>query len=480
MPFNSAGVYTPAAGATTAAPGDVIRSATWNSIFTDISTALSTLGAQGLANIANVLAFGADPSGAADSTTSIQNAINSLSATSGIVFFPKGVYKISAPLTISVTGISLIGAGRLSSVIRNASATTDIITITASYTRIDSLALIGTTGVVATAGSAISASNSQGSSFNNLFISDVFQGMILDGSTNNLVTFCKFLNIYGPFGIQSSNGGGDMIICNQLDPIFWGNYTATSGFTAWAQSTVYALNDVRSANGGFFVCTVAGTSSNTGTGPVITAFNTTIVDGTVHWLFICSTTSRGVRAVTANSNFIAFNDISGPWSVGISLVSTSDGTIIKGNTIGQIIGNSISMNSGATNTQIEGNVISGAYGPGASGVCELATTTNGTRVVNNEISGTGSHGILIQADRATISNNLIQGYGQISGSYGIEIATNVSKFKVIGNSVVPTSTGAIQIAAGASDYYNVIGNIVEGGTVVDGGSGIHKTLLGNN
>lgn len=46
MPFNSAGVYTPATGATSAAAGDVIRSATWNAIFVDISSALTLLGEQ--------------------------------------------------------------------------------------------------------------------------------------------------------------------------------------------------------------------------------------------------------------------------------------------------------------------------------------------------------------------------------------------------------------------------------------------------
>ncbi len=46
MPFNSAGLYTPAAGATTAAPGDIIRSAVWNAIFTDLSNALTLLGEQ--------------------------------------------------------------------------------------------------------------------------------------------------------------------------------------------------------------------------------------------------------------------------------------------------------------------------------------------------------------------------------------------------------------------------------------------------
>jgi len=45
MPFNTTtGVYTPPTGAEDATPGAVIRSATWNTIFTDISTALTQLG----------------------------------------------------------------------------------------------------------------------------------------------------------------------------------------------------------------------------------------------------------------------------------------------------------------------------------------------------------------------------------------------------------------------------------------------------
>ena len=43
MPINTAGVYTPPDGAENAVPGEVIRSATWNTIFTDLSTALTQL-----------------------------------------------------------------------------------------------------------------------------------------------------------------------------------------------------------------------------------------------------------------------------------------------------------------------------------------------------------------------------------------------------------------------------------------------------
>jgi len=44
MPYDSSGTYTPPTGATTAAPGQVIRSALWNTIFTDLSAALTQIG----------------------------------------------------------------------------------------------------------------------------------------------------------------------------------------------------------------------------------------------------------------------------------------------------------------------------------------------------------------------------------------------------------------------------------------------------
>lgn len=45
MPFNTtSGIYTPASGAESAAAGKIIASATWNAIFTDLSTGLTQLG----------------------------------------------------------------------------------------------------------------------------------------------------------------------------------------------------------------------------------------------------------------------------------------------------------------------------------------------------------------------------------------------------------------------------------------------------
>ena len=49
-----------------------------------------------------VTQFGADPTGVADSTTAIQNAINALSATAGgVVYLPAGTFKVTTTLTVN-------------------------------------------------------------------------------------------------------------------------------------------------------------------------------------------------------------------------------------------------------------------------------------------------------------------------------------------------------------------------------------------
>lgn len=84
--------------------------------FTNIATAIATK-----QDVFSVVSFGADPTGVADSTTAIQNAINAAGAANGgYVFFPAGTFKISATLVIgngtttlpsSINGITLQCSG---------------------------------------------------------------------------------------------------------------------------------------------------------------------------------------------------------------------------------------------------------------------------------------------------------------------------------------------------------------------------------
>jgi hypothetical protein len=65
------------------------------------------------ADVANIITFGADRTGTNDSTTAIQNAVN----TGKPVFIPPGTYMVSNGITCSTVGQKIFGAGRTASTI---------------------------------------------------------------------------------------------------------------------------------------------------------------------------------------------------------------------------------------------------------------------------------------------------------------------------------------------------------------------------
>lgn len=60
----------------------------------------------------NVLDYGADSTGVADSSTAIQNAINAIPGTGGVVYLPSGTYKVATTLTWPISkNLIFMGAG---------------------------------------------------------------------------------------------------------------------------------------------------------------------------------------------------------------------------------------------------------------------------------------------------------------------------------------------------------------------------------
>ena len=74
----------------------------------------------------SVLDFGADPTGAADSTAEFQAAIDSLGGNPGVIMVPPGTYLINSTVTMAYDRQWLIGAGHWCSVIRFAPTVADI------------------------------------------------------------------------------------------------------------------------------------------------------------------------------------------------------------------------------------------------------------------------------------------------------------------------------------------------------------------
>jgi hypothetical protein len=58
-----------------------------------------------------VLAYGADPSGSTDSTAAIQNAVNALPASGGVVYLPSGTYLVSGSVSCTTVPAYFLGDG---------------------------------------------------------------------------------------------------------------------------------------------------------------------------------------------------------------------------------------------------------------------------------------------------------------------------------------------------------------------------------
>lgn len=106
MPFNGSGVYTPPNGAENAVPGGLIQSSVWNSIFTDISTALTTvgerlLGTSFIVTSSAVAALAVGPNGATNPALQVDASVASLVA--GL--------KIAGAVTGGTVALSVIDSG---------------------------------------------------------------------------------------------------------------------------------------------------------------------------------------------------------------------------------------------------------------------------------------------------------------------------------------------------------------------------------
>jgi hypothetical protein len=113
----------------------------------------------------NVLAYGATGDGTTDDTSSINDAIADVNASTdgGVLYFPAGHYKVTAALTSITKACLILGDGMASrdgttgavSRISCTSATAALFTIAAHSTQIQNLALVNTAGGTPSAGGGI-------------------------------------------------------------------------------------------------------------------------------------------------------------------------------------------------------------------------------------------------------------------------------------------------------------------------------------
>jgi hypothetical protein len=111
-------------------------------------------------------------------------------------------------------------------------------------------------------------------------------------------------------------------------------------------------------------------------------------------------------------------------------------------------------------------------------------------VTNSRIWGCAQFGILLNAGISNCINNNVIALNSIvtPGCAGIGVGSGVSKFSITGNSITNdtsfTDVGTTQyygvlIIGGASDYYQIVGNVINNNTVaniLDGGTGTNKIV----
>jgi hypothetical protein len=227
----------------------------------------------------SVLDFGADPTGDTDSTTAIRNAISSCPASGGVVYFPKGIYTVSAQISITnKSNIRLVGLG-----------------FSGSYNSTDYGSTINATGSF----TVFSFSNGVGCTVESLQIKGSYCAIYFNGCLGYRVLNCNLRE--NSIGLDVIGNGVGVVRANMIRD----NTLVGLRFLRSSGDTVVTENDIGSnrinilvASGGLHIhnnMIFTGQNSGNGIGIFVDGSNAD-ADATIIRVFIVN-------------NLIAFNDL---------------------------------------------------------------------------------------------------------------------------------------------------------------------------
>lgn len=432
----------------TGTSGHVVPFLDGNNIWTGTNTFSGPL--SGIVN--SVKNFGAVGDGITDDTQAFKNAISYVfdNFDGGCVYVPEGFYYITD--TLELYNIRLTGANRVGCYITCGSLDIPIIQMINGQNHLENITFFGK-GIwdVATANfgdtGTFGATNSvilqptSGSSIQNC---QIFGGRF---AVNTGGTDCLFFNnvVSSCYGGLWYSTGGSWYIRNIFDHNPLGlvglNNTNAYPFEPWLALTAYTVGHVVSTGGYFIQCTTAGTSG--ALAPTLRNYAVEITDGSAKWMLAAPESMASLYLDTpASENRFYMVDLTSNYHAFSATV------------------NSAASLGGFPYTSFTDSVLSQQVNVGGAGTFF-------------QISSSAIGGVVSILGTYTGAANITDCF--MSAGASVQIAAGVSNFQVSNNTC--QSPAFIQVAAGASDYYNITNN--SKAVVTDGGTGVHKTIAGN-
>jgi len=234
------------AGTTVKLQVDSGDTAPWYAINTaDFETAgAATASPSGYIN-ATAAPYNADPTGATDSTSAIQSAINAASAAGTGVYLPQGTYQVSSQL--SVNNVTVTGAGPwYTELTGNDAGFSGNQSPASNNVTVSNLSIFGTVNVRNDSDSAVNGFNGgfSNSTISNVWIQNTKVGIWVDGPCTNLTITGVRIQDTTADGVNFDGGVTNSTVTNtftrntQDDGMaMWSNGTADSG-DSFNQDTV--------------------------------------------------------------------------------------------------------------------------------------------------------------------------------------------------------------------------------------------------
>ena len=377
----------------------------------------------------DVRAYGADPTGVADSTTEIQEALDAANtAGGGIVFVPDGTYKTTSELTVYSDTI-VRGVGEESKITLSTTRANIIKTdSSANDILIEDLWIYGS-GTTNTNEIGVLVDDSNDVTIRRCKFENMTIGVHFEASSGGLVFDCFFKDIVGAAGVTEGYG---VLASSANDHI----KTIGCRFDTIARHAIYY--------GATITDSIMANNNVDGTGEAALCLNT-LESQTVSKNNII--TGNTVKNVTSNGNdgygivlnthhfntIITNNTLESISDIGILVISANNGTVeskmvhrvlISTNSISTVSGGATTIGIKIYNAQdfqiVSNNIYSADYGiwVGVSGTSNMSYVKNGT-IAHNQIHTIATDGIYMGG--GSRMSNMILGPNLLTTITGTDI-----------------------------------------------------------